>query len=152
MKTLVKLTNNTLLYPTDTAVINGRTYGNMRHKDDYWISQGYKPLTGDPMPEDGKNYAPHYEDTPDAVVRTWVEIPDDERVLTLREEYRVSTRNICLLAGEEPVDKLEDAEYVPIIQVAMTVNPAVATLLSQTLMYTLFQLYRLDGGDAWERI
>jgi hypothetical protein len=59
---------------------------------------------------------------------------------------------LCQLAGVTEVDKLEDAEYANIVQQAMVTNSSQATLLTQTVMYTLFQLYRVDGNEGWERI
>jgi hypothetical protein len=59
---------------------------------------------------------------------------------------------LCQLAGVTEVDKLEDAEYANVVQQAMVTNIALAAILTQTVMYTLFQLYRVDGNEAWERI
>jgi hypothetical protein len=51
-----------------------------------------------------------------------------------------------------PITKLEDVEHQAVVQLAMAENAAVTMLLTQTIMYALFQLYRLDGNDAWGRI
>jgi hypothetical protein len=152
---LYKLENNTLLIPTDTAIINGHRFGGMLSKPEYWISQGYKPMTGEPMPQDGKAYKPIYTDTPEAIIRTWEElppVPEDPRVLGLRDKYRQATHGICQLAGVPIVDKLEDSEYEQVALAAAQADFATANMLTQTIMYALFQLYRLDGDDAWERI
>lgn len=78
-------------------------------------------------------------------------VPSDE-VLALREKYRVSTRSVCTLAEVEPVDKLTDVEYETVVTAALESNPVSASFLTQTISYCLFQLYRLDGSDAWDRI
>ena len=78
-------------------------------------------------------------------------VPSDE-VLALREEYRTSTRSVCMLAGVSPVDKLTDVEYKPVVMAALSADPVSASFLTQTISYCLFQLYRLDGNDAWNRI
>ena len=78
-------------------------------------------------------------------------VPSDE-VLALREKYRVSTRSVCTLAEVEPVDKLTDVEYEAVVQAALVTDPVSASFLTQTISYCLFQLYRLDGPNAWDRI
>ncbi len=80
------------------------------------------------------------------------EPPVTQEVLDLREKYRASTRSICALAGQPIVDKLTDVAYEPTMILAMSVDPISAGLLSQTTMYCLMQLYRLDGNNAWDRI
>jgi hypothetical protein len=179
---LYKLINGTPKPNPTTATINGLTYGNYAHRTDYWASQGYKPLQGDPRP--AGNYRPEYTETDDAIVRSWVEILPTEaeiakaaRIEALRNEYRTATQSLLQLAGEPttrevtswqyldeedeepvevtetvPITKLEDVEHQAVVQLAMAENPAVTMLLTQTIMYALFQLYRLDGNDAWSRM
>lgn len=78
--------------------------------------------------------------------------PVSQTVLDLRDKYKASTRSICELAGHAVRDKLEDVEYEQVLISAMSNNPIQASMLSQTTMYCLMQLYRLDGSSAWERI
>ena len=78
--------------------------------------------------------------------------PVSQTVLDLRDKYKASTRSICELAGHAVRDKLEDVEYEQVLLSAMSNNPIQANMLSQTTMYCLMQLYRLDGSNAWERI
>jgi hypothetical protein len=105
------------------------------------------------------------------------EIAKAARIEALRQEYRTATQMLLQLAGEPttrevatevyldeedeepttilelvPIVKLEDVEHQAVVQLAMAENPAVTMLLTQTIMYALFQLYRLDGNDAWGRI
>ena len=98
----------------------------------------------------------------------WVEVPEPEpappadptpdeleraaRVEGLRDAYRQSTRGICALAGMEPVDKLEDMAFVDARGAAMQKDFVTTSVLCDNLTYALFQLYRLDGDDAWSRI
>lgn len=80
------------------------------------------------------------------------EPPVSETVLGLREKYKDATRSLCALAGHAVSDKLEDVVYEQVMLEAMSLQPVQASLLSQTTMYCLFQLYRLDGSNAWDRI
>jgi len=74
------------------------------------------------------------------------------RIEGLRDMYRQSTRAICQIAGIAPVEKLPDVEFVDVRGKAMAANFPTTSVLCDNLTYSLFQLYRLDGGDAWERI
>ncbi len=78
--------------------------------------------------------------------------PVSDEVLGLREKYRYSTRTLCQIAGQTPVDKLTDVAYEQVLFQAMTVDPVTSSMLAQTTMYCLMQLYRLDGNSAWDRI
>ena len=78
--------------------------------------------------------------------------PVSQTVIDLREKYKASTRALCLLANHAVFDKLEDVEYEQVLLYAMSKDPIQASMLSQTTMYCLMQLYRLDGSNAWERI
>lgn len=73
-------------------------------------------------------------------------------VLGLREKYKTATRTLCSLAGYAVSDKLEDVVYEQVMLEAITQDPIQSTLLAQTTMYCLMQLYRLDGNNAWDRI
>jgi len=75
-----------------------------------------------------------------------------QRIEALRNEYRTATRLLCSLAGRAVCDKLEDDEYKDAFAIVIANHPSDAVVISQTMMYCLFQLYRLDGGDAWVKI
>lgn len=81
-----------------------------------------------------------------------VPIPPTQEVLDLREKYKSSTRTLCTLAGGPVYDRLSDVEYEKVLLSAMAVDPITSSLLSQTTLYCLMQLYRLDGPNAWENI
>jgi len=85
-------------------------------------------------------------------VQTFVEPVPDPRIELMRQNYRTANRGICMLAGVEPVDKLEDVDMLPVRQAALAADPVQTGALVDVLTYCLFQLYRLDGDDAWERI
>jgi hypothetical protein len=97
-----------------------------------------------------------------AITRKTTTVPDpefapetdatDPRILELRAAYRQATQGLCQLAGHAPSDKLEDSEFVDIRAAAFATDLATAVACCDTLVYCLFQLYRLDGPDAWERI
>ena len=74
------------------------------------------------------------------------------RIEMLRAQYRTSTNRLCEIAEAEIVDKLEDVNYEAVSGAAMANNPAETSVLTQTIMYCLFQLYRVDGDDAWDNI
>lgn len=78
--------------------------------------------------------------------------PVSDEVLAMREKYRYSTRTLCTIAGQPAVDKLTDVAYEQVLFAAMTVDPVTSSMLAQTTMYCLMQLYRLDGNNAWDRI
>lgn len=80
------------------------------------------------------------------------EPPVSDTVLGLREKYKGATRSLCSIAGHAVCDKLEDTVYEQVLLDAMSVDPITSSLLSQTTMYCLMQLYRLDGNNAWDRI
>ncbi len=105
---LYKLENGRLLTPTDEAWINGRRFGNMRHKDDYWRGEGYKPMTGEPMPDDGGRYRPIYEDTGESILRTWERMPDPvvniSKVALLEALGEIGLRDAMLAAIESDAD------------------------------------------------
>lgn len=151
---LYKLDNGTLIVPTNTIVTeDGKIMGNMADKDSYWAALGYKPLNTS-IPQPDESYTEIYTETETEIIRDWekIETPTDERILLLREKYKQSTRSLCQLAGVESVDKLEDSDYENVATAAAGNEPIMTNLLTQTIMYCLFQLYRLDGNDAWERI
>jgi len=75
-----------------------------------------------------------------------------DTVLALREKYKTSTRQLCQIAGHVVSDKLEDTEYETVLNLAMAEDPVASSMLAQTTMYCLMQLYRLDGNSAWDRI
>jgi hypothetical protein len=74
------------------------------------------------------------------------------RIEALRDGYRQATRAICALAGIDPVDKLEDMAFVDARGAAMQTDFVTTSVLCDNLTYCLFQLYRLDGDDAWAKI
>ena len=80
------------------------------------------------------------------------EPPVSNTVLGLREKYKDATRSLCAIAGHAVCDKLEDSVYEQVLLDAMAVDPVTSSLLAQTTMYCLMQLYRLDGNNAWDRI
>jgi hypothetical protein len=80
------------------------------------------------------------------------EVEHAARVEGLRDAYRQSTRAICSLAGMEPVDKLEDTAFIDARGAAMQADFVTTSVLCDNLTYALFQLYRLDGDDAWSKI
>ena len=112
---------------------------------------GTAPLAGglryvDPSPELDAQYAALTAANPQPPPAT------EPRILELRAAYRQATQGLCQLAGHAPADKLEDAEFVTIRSAAFATDLATAVACCDTLVYCLFQLYRLDGQDAWERI
>jgi hypothetical protein len=179
---LYKLINGTPKPNPTTATIDGLTYGNYAHRTDYWASQGYKPLTSDPRPAGNYRPEYTETDDAIVrswveILPSEEEIAKAARIEALRQEYRTATQSLLQLAGEPttrevatevyldeedeepttilelvPITKLEDVEHQAVVQLAMAENPAVTMLLTQTIMYALFQLYRLDGNDAWGRI
>lgn len=72
----------------------------------------------------------------------------DPRVLIFRNKYKEATNNLCKLAGISEKDKLDDIEYEEVVRKSLIANESLSTFLTQTIMYCLFQLYRLDGDDA----
>lgn len=151
---LYKLDNGVLISPTNTVVTeDGKIMGNMLSKDSYWAALGYKPLNTD-IPQPDETYTPVYTETETEIVRDWekIENPVDERIELLREKYRQSTQSLCQIAGVEIVNKLEDSDYENVAAAAAANDPIMTTLLTQTIMYCLFQLYRLDGDNAWDQI
>lgn len=76
----------------------------------------------------------------------------DPRIEQLRQAYRDSTMALCQLSGRDPVYKLEDVDFVAVRQAALVASLVDAVALCDTISYCLFQLYRLDGPDAWDRI
>lgn len=76
----------------------------------------------------------------------------DPRIEQLRQAYRDSTMALCQLAGRDPVSKLEDVDFVSVRQAALVASLVDGVAACDTISYCLFQLYRLDGGDAWDRI
>lgn len=80
------------------------------------------------------------------------EPPVSDMVLGLREKYKEATRSLCTIAGHAVSDKLEDTVYEHVLLDASMQDPVQSSLLAQTTMYCLMQLYRLDGNNAWDRI
>lgn len=78
--------------------------------------------------------------------------PPSQEILDLREKYKASTRSLCTLAGQPVYDRLSDVDYEQVLLSAMVIDPVTSSLLSQTTLYCLMQLYRLDGPNAWENI
>ena len=76
----------------------------------------------------------------------------DPKIDQLRQAYRDSTMALCQLAGAAPVAKLEDVDFAAVRQAALVASLVDAVALCDTISYCLFQLYRLDGPDAWDRI
>ena len=151
---LYKLLNGLLIEPINTIQTeDGKIIGNMKNNDVYWSSLGYKPLIQSQSP--GLDYQAIYREDNESIIQEWEEIPEiitDPRIIALREKYKQSTNSLCQLAGAPVVDKLEDEDYELIVMQATSINPITSALLTQTIMYCLFQLYRLDGDDAWEKI
>ena len=81
----------------------------------------------------------------------------DALVEGLRAKYRQMCNGFCQLAGIEVVDKFEDGSViVAAIEAANTAeNYTLAlrlTQLAMALQFTITELRRKDGDDAWERI
>jgi len=93
-----------------------------------------------------------WDDNDGTCVHTYIPVIPDPRIELMRENYRTANRGICVLAGVEPVDKLEDVDMLPVRQAALAADPVQTGALVDVLTYCLFQLYRLDGDDAWDRI
>lgn len=74
------------------------------------------------------------------------------RIEGMREKYKECTRQLCTLAETEIKNKLEDLEYEQVVVLALSKNPVMAMLITQTIMYCFFQLKLLDGTNAWDRI
>jgi hypothetical protein len=74
------------------------------------------------------------------------------RIEAFRNAYRQSTQAICQLAGFPIVTKMEDTEFLAVRAAADAANLILSGQLRETIFYTLMQLYRLDGDDAWDRI
>ena len=81
----------------------------------------------------------------------------DALVEGLRAKYRQTCSGFCQLAGIEVVDKFEDESVITAaIEAANTAeNYTLALRLTQlalALQFTITELRRKDGDDAWERI
>ena len=81
----------------------------------------------------------------------------DALVEGLRAKYRQTCNGFCQLAGIEVVDKFEDDSTITTaIDAANTAeNYTLALRLTQlalALQFTVTELRRKDGDDAWERI
>jgi len=81
----------------------------------------------------------------------------DALVEGLRAKYRATCNGFCQLAGIEVVDKFEDESAITAaIDAANTAeNYTLALRLTQmamALQFTITELRRKDGDDAWERI
>ena len=81
----------------------------------------------------------------------------DALVEGLRAKYRQTCNGFCQLAGIEVVDKFEDESVITTaIEAANTAeNYTLAlrlTQLAMALQFTITELRRKDGDDAWERI
>ena len=81
----------------------------------------------------------------------------DALVEGLRAKYRQTCNGFCQLAGIEVVDKFEDESVITAaIEAAnATENHTLAlqlTQLAMALQFTITELRRKDGDDAWERI
>ena len=81
----------------------------------------------------------------------------DAMVEGLRAKYRQTCNGFCQLAGIEVVDKFEDESVITTaIEAANTAeNYSLAlrlTQLAMALQFTITELRREDGDDAWERI
>jgi len=75
----------------------------------------------------------------------------------LRAKYRQTCNGFCQLAGIEVVDKFEDESVITAaIEAANTSeNYTLALRLTQlalALQFTITELRRKDGDDAWERV
>lgn len=76
---------------------------------------------------------------------------------SLRAKYRQTCNGFCQLAGIEVVDKFEDESVITAaIEAANTSeNYTLAlrlTQLAMALQFTITELRRKDGDDAWERV
>lgn len=81
----------------------------------------------------------------------------DALVEGLRAKYRQTCNGFCQLAGIEVVDKFEDESVITAaIEAANTSeNYTLALRLTQlalALQFTITELRRKDGDDAWERL
>ena len=81
----------------------------------------------------------------------------DALVEGLRAKYRQTCNGFCQLAGIEVVDKFEDDSTITTaIDAANTSeNYTLALRLTQlalALQFTITELRRKDGDDAWERL
>ena len=81
----------------------------------------------------------------------------DALVEGLRAKYRQTCNGFCQLAGIEAVDKFEDESVITAaIEAANTSeNYTLALRLTQlalALQFTITELRRKDGDDAWERV
>ena len=81
----------------------------------------------------------------------------DALVEGLRVKYRQTCNGFCQLAGLPVVDKFEDESVITAaIEAANTAeNYTLALRLTQlalALQFTITELRRKDGDDAWERI
>ena len=81
----------------------------------------------------------------------------DALVEGLRAKYRQTCNGFCRLAGIEVVDKFEDESVITAaIEAANAAeNYTLALRLTQlalALQFTVTELRRKDGDDAWERI
>ena len=81
----------------------------------------------------------------------------DALVEGLRSKYRQTCNGFCQLAGIEVVDKFEDESVITAaIEAANTSeNYTLAlrlTQLAMALQFTITELRRKDGDDAWERV
>ncbi len=81
----------------------------------------------------------------------------DALVEGLRTKYRQTCNGFCQLAGLTVVDKFEDESVITAaIEAANTAeNYTLAlrlTQLAMALQFTITELRRKDGDDAWERI
>ena len=81
----------------------------------------------------------------------------DALVEGLRAQYRQTCNGFCQLAGIEVVDKFDDESVITAaIEAANTAeNHTLAlrlTQLAMALQFTITELRRKDGDDAWERV
>ena len=81
----------------------------------------------------------------------------DALVAGLRAKYRQTCNGFCQLAGLTVVDKFEDESVITAaIEAANTAeNYTLAlrlTQLAMALQFTITELRRKDGDDAWERL
>ena len=81
----------------------------------------------------------------------------DALVEGLRVKYRQTCNRFCQLAGIKVVDKFEDESVITAaIEAANTSeNYTLAlrlTQLAMALQFTITELRRKDGDDAWERV
>ena len=85
------------------------------------------------------------------------QVAHDALVEGLRAKYRQTCNGFCQLAGLPIVDKFEDESVITAaIEAANTAeNYTLALCLTQltmALQFTITELRRKDGDDAWERI